>query len=80
MSLKNMKRLRIVHSTFPFETVEQYIGNKINKSYSTAYEIASLSYYTLSKKDIKTPFKERGKLGDKIMDKESSKVLSFERG
>ena len=36
VSLKNMEKYSIVHLTFPFETVEQYFNNKINKNFSTA--------------------------------------------
>ena len=67
VSLKNMEKYSIVHLTFPFETVEQYL--MINENYSTAYKIANLAYSTPSKRDIKKPSKEHRKLKDKIMEK-----------
>ena len=57
-----------VHPTFPFKTVEQYTNNRIDQNYSTAYKIASLAYYTPSKRDFKKPSKEHRKLKDKIME------------
>ena len=68
VSLKNLKRFRMIHSTFPRETIDQYFirynRNTVNKEYSNAYKVSSSEfeelpqYYKPSREHLKKPSKE----------------------
>ena len=80
VSLKNLKRFRMIHSTVPRETIDQYFirynRNKVNKEYSNAYKVTSErfeelpnSYYKPNGAHLKKPSKEAHDLQNKFIEK-----------
>ena len=58
VSLKNLKRMKMIHPTFPHQTVDdyfiQYKKNKSSKQYSFLYN-AKYAYYRSSRAHLKKP-------------------------
>ena len=73
ISLKNLKKMRMIHPTFPNETIDNYFltyKNKREKEYSSVYKAATLdSYYTKSRSHLKKPSKESQSLQNKLIEK-----------
>ena len=72
ISLKNLKKMRMIHPTFPNETIDNYFltyKNKREKEYSSVYKAATLdSYYTISRSHLKKPSKESQSLQNKLIE------------
>ena len=72
VSLKNLKKMGLIHPTFPNQTVYDFLhtySNKNEKSYSSVYKAQTMEYYTKSKPDLKKPSKEAKTLQNKLISK-----------
>ena len=79
VSLQNLKRFRMIHSTFLKENIDDYFirySNKRSKQYSQAYKISSeefdepdFSYYTRSRANLKKPSKDAENMQKKFVKK-----------
>ena len=70
ISLDLLKRWDLVHESFPFQTVSDYIYSRKNKSlkaYSSLYDFHSQIYEEST--EIKKPSKKCNRLRDEIMGK-----------
>ena len=48
VSLKNLKKMRMIHPTFPNQTIDQYFltyKNKRDKEYSSVYKAATIDSF-----------------------------------
>ena len=78
VSLKNLKKMGLIHKTFPHQTVNDYFlsySNKNVKSYSSVYK-AQTEYYSKSKPNLKKPSKEAQSLQNKLINKHSTSFVS----
>ena len=69
ISLQLLKKWDLIHNSFPFQTVRDYIVNKDNKkyqAYSTSYQLHS-NIYEESRK-LKSPCRSCRKLREEIME------------
>ena len=69
MSLQNMKCFGIIHPTFGFETIDQFLCNKNKNKYSEIYQVNSLQYYQPTNNDLKEPSEEETRLRDELIKK-----------
>ena len=81
VSLKNLKKMGLIHPTFPNQTVQNYFihhySNKNkSKEYSCVYKAATMDYYSKSRPDLKKPSKEAEKLQTKLINKHSSNFVN----
>ena len=81
VSLKNLKKMGLIHETFPHQTVKDYFitySNKNEKSYSSVYK-AQTEYYTKSKPNLKKPSKEAQNLQNKLINKHQNNFVDTQR-
>ena len=73
VSLKNLKKMRLIHPTFPNQTYDDFFityKNKREKQYSSVYKAATMdSYYTKSRSHLKKPSTEAQNLQNKLITK-----------
>ena len=81
VSLKNLKKMRMIHSTFPHQNIDQIFltyENKRDKEYSIVYKAhTENSYYTKSRSHLKKPSIESQNLQNKRIHKHKHYFTNF---
>ena len=79
VSLKNLKKMGLIHATFPHQTVQDffitYSNKNKEKTYSSVYKAATMEYYTKSKANLKKPSKESQNLQTKLINKHKNNFV-----
>ena len=79
VSLKNLKKMGLIHETFPHQTVKDFLityANKNEKSYSSVYKAQTAQYYTKSRGSLRKPSREAQALQDKLINKHKNNFVS----